>query len=166
MTRVLVLCEFGSLNGGERSLLAVVEPLRAWGFELSIAAPPEGPLADALREMPVVARGGQARVSERLNDCRRALRDVETRLWKHILARARWRSPLLVMDEAHHLKNPGTAQSRQLQSADLEQDLSVGDGDEAHAIRLREGIGSIRGGAAIAGSDENHFQRASHAGAS
>lgn len=53
MTRVLVLCEFGSLNGGERSLLAVVEPLRAWGFELSIAAPPEGPLADALREMRV-----------------------------------------------------------------------------------------------------------------
>ena len=53
MTRVLVLCEYGSLNGGEHSLLTVVQPLRDLGFELTIAAPPEGPLADLLREIRV-----------------------------------------------------------------------------------------------------------------
>lgn len=91
-------------------------------------------LADALRHMPIVARGGEVRVSERLNACRRVLREVEAGLWKRLLAQAKWRSPLLVMDEAHHLKNPGTALARQLQSHDLEGDLSVGDGAMAHAF--------------------------------
>ncbi|MFN8007530.1 MAG: DEAD/DEAH box helicase [Terriglobia bacterium] len=45
-----------------------------------------------------------------------------------MLAQARWRSPLLVMDEAHHLKNPGTALARQLQPHELSQDLQTGDG--------------------------------------
>ena len=86
------------------------------------------PLAEALEEMPVRARGGDDRVSERLNVTRKALREVEEELWKDLLAQARWRSPLLVMDEAHHLKNPGTALARQLQSPDSEQDLRTGDG--------------------------------------
>ena len=49
MARVLVLCEHASLNGGERSLLAVVDRLSEMGFSLQIAAPPEGPLAAAIR---------------------------------------------------------------------------------------------------------------------
>jgi len=53
MIRVLVLCEFGSLNGGEQSLLAVVKPLRTLGFALTVAAPREGPLADSLRASDV-----------------------------------------------------------------------------------------------------------------
>ena len=91
-------------------------------------------LAEALKEMPVVARGGQSRISERLKPCREVLREVEAELWKQLLVRAKWRSPLLVMDEAHHLKNPGTALARQLQSQDLEGDLSIGDGAMAHSF--------------------------------
>lgn len=91
-------------------------------------------LADAMKEMPVRARGGDERVSERLGRVRDALREVEHRLWKQLLAEARWRSPLLVMDEAHHLKNPGTALARQLQSPDLDRDLHTGDGAMAHAF--------------------------------
>ncbi len=53
-------------------------------------------LAEALEEMPVRARGGHDRVSERVNVARRALRQVEDKLWKTLLAQARWRSPLLV----------------------------------------------------------------------
>ena len=91
-------------------------------------------LAEALREMPVRARGGDNRVSERLDTARRALRQIEAELWKGLLAEARWRSPLLVMDEAHHLKNPATALARQLQSLDSAEDLRTGDGAMANAF--------------------------------
>jgi len=92
------------------------------------------PLASALEQMPVRARGGDMRVSERLNAARTALRQAEESLWRDLLAQARWRSPLLVMDEAHHLKNPSTSLARQLQSPDSEQDLRTGDGAMAHAF--------------------------------
>lgn len=91
-------------------------------------------LAQALEQMPVRARGGDARVNERIDDARRALREVEAALWKVLLAQARWRSPLLVMDEAHHLKNPSTLLARQLQSTDSDRDLRTGDGAMANAF--------------------------------
>lgn len=91
-------------------------------------------LADALKAMPVHARGGRERISERVTACRNVLRQVEQGLWKQLLVRTRWRSPLLVMDEAHHLKNPGTALARQLQSHELEEDLSLGDGAMARSF--------------------------------
>ncbi len=49
--RVLVLCEYASLNGGERSLLQVAKRLAAEGLELVIAAPGAGPLAETLRQL-------------------------------------------------------------------------------------------------------------------
>ena len=91
-------------------------------------------LAEALKQMPLRARGGHERVSERLNDARAALRKEEQALWKELLSQARWRSPLLVMDEAHHLKNPGTSLARQLQSRDLKRALQTGDGAMAGAF--------------------------------
>jgi ERCC4-related helicase len=92
------------------------------------------PLAEALERMPVRARGGGSRVSERLVNTRKALRQVEDELWSELLSQARWRSPLLVMDEAHHLKNPGTLLARQLQSPDSARDLRTGDGAMANAF--------------------------------
>jgi Helicase conserved C-terminal domain/SNF2-related domain len=93
------------------------------------------PLAAALERMPVRERGGAQRVTERINEARNALRLVEHGLWKTVLSEASWRSPLLVMDEAHHLKNPATALARQLQSAqELANDLRIGDGAMAHAF--------------------------------
>lgn len=91
-------------------------------------------LAEALKAMPVRARGGEVRVHERINHARKVLRQVEESLWKIILAEARWRSPLLVMDEAHHLKNPGTSLARQLQSPESASDLRTGDGAMAQAF--------------------------------
>jgi len=91
-------------------------------------------LAKALELMPVRARGSDTRVSGRLDDARRALRHVEDELWKLLLAKVRWRSPLLVMDEAHHLKNPRTSLARQLQSLDSTMDLQTGDGALAEAF--------------------------------
>lgn len=54
--RVLIVCEYASLNGGERSLLSVIDGVRSAGFDLCIAAPPTGPLSEALtnRRVPQV----------------------------------------------------------------------------------------------------------------
>ena len=92
------------------------------------------PLAEALKQIPLRATGGPERVSERLDDVRKALKAVEEMLWKDLLAQARWRSPLLIVDEAHHLKNPDTSLARQLQSPDSERDLRTGDGAMAGAF--------------------------------
>ena len=91
-------------------------------------------LAGALSAMPVRARGGRERVAERITTVRRKIREVEEELWKEILAKARWRSPLLVLDEAHHLKNPRTALALQLQSADAQATLRTGAGALARAF--------------------------------
>jgi glycosyltransferase involved in cell wall biosynthesis len=45
---VLLVCEYASLNGGERSILATLDAVRRWGFALVATAPAQGPLADAL----------------------------------------------------------------------------------------------------------------------
>jgi superfamily II DNA or RNA helicase len=139
-----------------------------------------GTLAEALKEMPVRARGGDARVTERLDGARKALRKVEEDLWKELLAQAHWRSPLLVMDEAHHLKNPGTFLARQLQSTDSEEDLRTGDGAMAHVfdrmlfltatpfqlghhelLRVLERFGDVRWDANALGSAESFQQKLS-----
>jgi len=83
------------------------------------------PLAKSLEQMPL-------RVSEnltaRITEVRHELKNVENIAWRELLAKASWRSPLLIMDEAHHLKNPATNLARQLQSPDSDQDLKSGEG--------------------------------------
>ncbi|GAF86957.1 unnamed protein product, partial [marine sediment metagenome] len=44
-----MLCEYATLNGGERSMLATLEGVCKAGFTPVAIAPPEGPLADVLR---------------------------------------------------------------------------------------------------------------------
>ena len=92
------------------------------------------PLAEALKQMPLRARGGSGRISERLKHARAALRQEEQLLWKELLSRSRWRSPLLVMDEAHHLKNPRSSLARQFQFRDLSRALRTGDGAMARTF--------------------------------
>ena len=54
--RVSLLFEYPTLNGGERSLLAVLPRLISAGIEPTAIAPPSGPLADAIGEagLPLV----------------------------------------------------------------------------------------------------------------
>jgi len=49
MPRLLILCEYPTLLGGERSMLSTLPAVVAAGFDVHVAAPPQGPLADALR---------------------------------------------------------------------------------------------------------------------
>jgi glycosyltransferase involved in cell wall biosynthesis len=53
MPDVLVLCEYASLNGGERSLLTVLENGLGSRFNVRVAAPAAGPLAASLRALGI-----------------------------------------------------------------------------------------------------------------
>jgi glycosyltransferase involved in cell wall biosynthesis len=50
MPRLLILCEYPTLLGGERSMLATLDVVTAAGFDVHVAAPPAGPLAQTLRQ--------------------------------------------------------------------------------------------------------------------
>jgi glycosyltransferase involved in cell wall biosynthesis len=56
MPHVVWLFEYPTLNGGERSLLAMLPALRAAGYQVSAAGPRGGPLAEALAEAKIPLR--------------------------------------------------------------------------------------------------------------
>jgi glycosyltransferase involved in cell wall biosynthesis len=73
MPRALVLSEFPTLNGGERSLLAVLPTLRDAGWTVDVCCPPAGPLAEAvtalgLEVVPAPAESERRRRDEGLLD--------------------------------------------------------------------------------------------------
>jgi glycosyltransferase involved in cell wall biosynthesis len=88
MPRILILCEYPTLLGGERSMLATLPAIIADGFEVLVAAPPAGPLADELRRRGIrncdwhTDFFGAARPSlERLReDLDAVIRDTQPRL--------------------------------------------------------------------------------------
>jgi glycosyltransferase involved in cell wall biosynthesis len=53
MPRLLILCEYPTMLGGERSMLATLPGIRRAGFDVHVAAPAGGDLADALRRADV-----------------------------------------------------------------------------------------------------------------
>jgi glycosyltransferase involved in cell wall biosynthesis len=53
MPRLLILCEYPTLLGGERSMLATMPVVMSSGFEVNIAGPPNGQLADELRRLAI-----------------------------------------------------------------------------------------------------------------
>lgn len=74
MPRALLLCEYPALNGGERSLLAVLPTLRKAGWEFDAWCPGSGPLAEAFAAsgVRVVAQkpvdGGETSLQQRRAD--------------------------------------------------------------------------------------------------
>lgn len=50
MATICLLCEYPTLCGAERSMLSTLDGVRAAGFRMMAAAPPAGPLAEALVE--------------------------------------------------------------------------------------------------------------------
>jgi glycosyltransferase involved in cell wall biosynthesis len=49
MPSVLILCEYAALNGGEQSMLSTLDGIARAGYQVRVAAPASGPLAEALR---------------------------------------------------------------------------------------------------------------------
>jgi glycosyltransferase involved in cell wall biosynthesis len=79
MPRLLILSEYPTLLGGERSMLSTLPAVRAAGFDVQIAAPPTGPLAAA------VEKCGAARVDWSVADesgVRRPLDELRADLTK------------------------------------------------------------------------------------
>lgn len=62
-------------------------------------------LVEALRPLP---QKESAYVDERLKAVRQELSTLLSGVWKDLLRKANFRSPLLILDEAHHVKNPAT----------------------------------------------------------
>jgi glycosyltransferase involved in cell wall biosynthesis len=77
MPRALVLCEYPSMHGGERSLLAMLDGAAGTDWHWTIAAPPSGPLAQAIRGrgLPLVPLALQDTTGRRFapDVCRRQL---------------------------------------------------------------------------------------------
>jgi glycosyltransferase involved in cell wall biosynthesis len=53
MPEILLLCEYATLSGGERSMLATLGEVRRAGFSVAVIAPAEGPLAEELTRRDV-----------------------------------------------------------------------------------------------------------------
>lgn len=62
-------------------------------------------VVESLRRLPLRE---SANLEDRLTDARREIAGAMERVWKVALARADFRSPLVILDEAHHVKNPAT----------------------------------------------------------
>ncbi len=63
------------------------------------------PLVEELRALPLHE---SAKIDERLKATRKALAGAMAEVWRLALKQAHFTSPLLILDEAHHLKNPAT----------------------------------------------------------
>lgn len=65
MPEILLLCEYATLNGGERSVLATLDGVRAAGFAAVVMAPPQGPLAEIMAARGVELLPWACRTAER-----------------------------------------------------------------------------------------------------
>ena len=79
-------------------------------------------LRDALREMP---ERDSKNIEGRLRDIRQTLNGSFQHIWRTALISVRFRSPLLILDEAHHLKNPGTRLASLFVSDEAREDANL-----------------------------------------
>ncbi|MBA3656178.1 MAG: hypothetical protein H0W69_02365 [Gemmatimonadaceae bacterium] len=77
-------------------LVEVLESMPGSDFEEIVAA---------LKDLPIRE---SSNVRERLMVARQRISQGMEKVWKTALKRAEFRSPLLILDEAHHVKNPAT----------------------------------------------------------
>jgi len=89
---------------------AVVEVL--WDFDAA-------KIYEALQEIP---QRQSPTYDDRVKEARGVLTDLWKEVWRQCLTRLDFKLPLLVMDEAHHLKNPETRLSGLFQNPDAKND--------------------------------------------
>jgi superfamily II DNA or RNA helicase len=76
----------------------------------------------ALEILPIRSSAG---LSERIRQAREAVREAIEEIWKDWLSTAQVRSPLLILDEAHHFKNPKTRHASLFQDKDAYEDATM-----------------------------------------
>lgn len=79
------------------------------------------PLRACLKKMPVRESG---LIDDRLEKTRVAINDALMSIWPKALSQAKFRSPLLILDEAHHLKNPATRLASLFVTDDAREDMN------------------------------------------
>ena len=117
MPSVLLLCEYATLNGGERSMLSTLDGIARAGYQVRVAAPASGPLAEALRSegveiVPFEPRDAQG-VRLPLDELRRQLAEILNRhrpalLHANSLAMGRLSGPVaaeLALPSLSHLRD-------------------------------------------------------------
>jgi len=77
---------------------------------------------DVYRALQAIPRRHSASYDERVADMRRVLTEKLRQVWRECLAQLSFRLPLLIMDEAHHLKNPEARLSGLFQNPDARSD--------------------------------------------
>jgi glycosyltransferase involved in cell wall biosynthesis len=80
MREILLLCEYATLNGGERSMLASLDGVRAAGFTPVVMAPAHGPLTDALASRNVELLPFECRANDGNRRSQSQLREELARL--------------------------------------------------------------------------------------
>jgi hypothetical protein len=100
----------------------IIEVLRACEVDL-------GPLREVLGALPIKS---SEYIEDRLQNVRTGLREVLPQVWTAALKRARFKSPLLILDEAHHLKNPATELASLFVTDEAREDAEVLDGALSH----------------------------------
>lgn len=76
--------------------------------EAFLAALGSSDLSELAKALRIVPKHDSKNYRERIGDARTKLAAALKKVWRKALNAARVRSPLLVFDEAHHLKNPDT----------------------------------------------------------
>lgn len=82
-------------------------------------------LRECLRKLP---QRETATLGARLTEARQGLNKAIRAIWPQALSDARFRSPLLILDEAHHLKNPATRLASLFVAPEAEGDRHLIDG--------------------------------------
>ena len=80
------------------------------------------PLKECLRQLPVRESDS---IEGRLDAARGTINEVLKDVWISTLSKARFRSPLLILDEAHHLKNPATRLASLFVTPDAQEDVGT-----------------------------------------
>lgn len=90
--------------------------------ETVVAVLREFDATEVYRVLQAIPQRQSASWNERVGDARRVLTNLLKDVWRDCVSELNFRLPLLVMDEAHHLKNPGTQLASLFQVPDARDD--------------------------------------------
>ncbi len=97
---------------------AVQQVLDSPGFDVSA-------LSDALRDIPL---NQTESIGRRLTELRKTINAELRSLWPMLIRQVKFKSPLLILDEAHHLKNPATRLASLFVDPEHEEEMRMVDG--------------------------------------
>jgi glycosyltransferase involved in cell wall biosynthesis len=167
MPHVAILCEYSTLSGGERSMLATLPHLRSSGFDLCVFSPP-GPLADAVAALgfdhePMKLASGSTRLP--LDDAREIVRTAIRRRPVDLIHANSLAMGRIVGPVARDLKLPSIAHLRDIVglSAAAIDDLNLNQrslavSDAVRRFHTAQGLDAARTHVLHNGVDLNKFR--------